>query len=45
MTLNILFMSITIKKHQRSFVEYDHDQMVTKQYEENRLKQESVRLF
>lgn len=45
MTLNILFMSITVKKHKRSFDEYDHDQMVSKQYEENRLKQESVRLF
>lgn len=45
MTLNILFMSITIKKRSRSIDEYDHDIMVSKQFEENKLKQESIRLF
>jgi uncharacterized protein (TIGR02413 family) len=45
MTLNILFMSITIKKRSRSFEEYDHDLTVSKQYEESKLKQESIRLF
>ncbi|WP_409251448.1 YrzI family small protein [Bacillus sp. SCS-153A] len=45
MTLNILFISITVKKRNRSFEEYDHDQMVSKRYEENKMKHESVRLF
>ncbi|RIW37622.1 YrzI family small protein [Bacillus salacetis] len=45
MTLNILFMSITIKKRNRTFEEYDHDHIVSKRYEENKLRQESVRLF
>ncbi|WP_456273952.1 YrzI family small protein [Bacillus sp. AK031] len=45
MTLNILFMSITIKKRMRSVNEYNHDELVSKHFEENKLKQESVRLF
>ncbi|MGF2617174.1 YrzI family small protein [Rossellomorea vietnamensis] len=45
MTLNILFMSITIKKRKRSFDEYEHDQFVSKEFQENKLKQQSVRLF
>jgi uncharacterized protein (TIGR02413 family) len=45
MTLNILFMSITIKKRNRSFEEYDHDHIVSKRFEETKLKQESIRLI
>ncbi|WP_421380020.1 YrzI family small protein [Bacillus salacetis] len=44
MTLNILFMSVTIKKRNRSVNEYNHDVMVSRQYEENKLKQDTVRL-
>lgn len=45
MTLNILFMSITVKKRKQSVQDYNHDVMVSRHFEENRLKQESVRLF
>lgn len=45
MTLNILFMSITVKKRNRSVEEYNHDEIVSRHYQENRLKQESVRLY
>ncbi|WP_421380017.1 YrzI family small protein [Bacillus salacetis] len=45
MTLNILFMSITIKRRNRSFEEYDHDLRVSKRFEESKMKQESVKLF
>ncbi|WP_409251449.1 YrzI family small protein [Bacillus sp. SCS-153A] len=31
MTLNILFMSITVKKRMRSVHEYNHDEMVSRQ--------------
>lgn len=45
MTLNILFMSITIKKRMRSVQEFNHDETVSRRFEENKLKQESIRLF
>lgn len=45
MTLNILFMSITFKKRMRSVQEYDHELMVSRHFEANKLKQESIRLF
>ncbi|WP_421380022.1 YrzI family small protein [Bacillus salacetis] len=45
MTLNILFMSVTIKKRNRSVDDYNHDRMVSRQYEENKLKQDTVRMF
>ncbi|WP_456273950.1 YrzI family small protein [Bacillus sp. AK031] len=45
MTLNILFMSITVRKRMRSSEDYNHDLVVSKHFEENRLKQESMRLF
>ncbi|MGM0844157.1 MAG: YrzI family small protein [Bacillota bacterium] len=45
MTLNILFISITIKKHNRSVEEYEHDDTVSRIYQESKLKQDSVRLY
>ena len=45
MTLNILFISITIKKRNRSLEEYNHELFVSKRFEENKLKQESIKLF
>ncbi|WP_456273951.1 YrzI family small protein [Bacillus sp. AK031] len=45
MTLNILFVSITIQKRMRSMQDYNHDMMVSRQFETNKLKQESVRIF
>ena len=45
MTLNILFMSITVKKRLRSLNEHNHDILVNQHFEETKLKQESVRIF
>ncbi|MGF2617175.1 YrzI family small protein [Rossellomorea vietnamensis] len=45
MTLNILFMSVTIKKQNRSAEEYEHDYMVSRHYQENKLKQETIRMY
>ncbi|MGD6804164.1 YrzI family small protein [Rossellomorea aquimaris] len=45
MTLNILFISITVKKRNRSVEEYKHDEIVSRHYQENRLKQDAVRLY
>jgi uncharacterized protein (TIGR02413 family) len=45
MTLNILFMSVTVKKRNRSVDEYNHDMIVTKHFEESKLKQQTISLF
>jgi uncharacterized protein (TIGR02413 family) len=45
MTLNILFMSITVKKQMQSLNEYNHDIMVNRHYEENKLRQDTVRMI
>ncbi|RIW37623.1 YrzI family small protein [Bacillus salacetis] len=45
MTLNILFMSVTVKKRNRTVDEYNHELMVTKQFEENKLKQQTISMF
>ncbi|WP_409251450.1 YrzI family small protein [Bacillus sp. SCS-153A] len=45
MTLNILFMSITVKKRLRSRIEYDHDRFVNDHFEKNKMKQETIRLY
>ncbi|TDK61634.1 YrzI family small protein [Bacillus salipaludis] len=42
MTLNILFLSITIKKRRISAEEAMHQEMVEKLYEENRDRQISM---
>ncbi|MGM0844156.1 MAG: YrzI family small protein [Bacillota bacterium] len=44
MTLNILFMSVTFKKRIRSADECNHDIMVSKQYEDAKLKQQTFRI-
>ncbi|HYK72270.1 MAG TPA: YrzI family small protein [Pseudoneobacillus sp.] len=46
MTLNILFLTITIKKRLMSQEEYSHYQMVKKIEEENRYRQANIyRMF
>jgi hypothetical protein len=45
MTLNILFMSVTFKKRNRSVDDYNHDMTVSRQFEKNKLKQDTVRMF
>ncbi|WP_083802905.1 YrzI family small protein [Bacillus sp. SG-1] len=45
MTLNILFMSITVKRRMRPVQEYHHDEMVTRHFEEHKLKQETMRMY
>ncbi|RLQ98141.1 YrzI family small protein [Falsibacillus albus] len=42
MTLNILFMTVTIKKRQRSFEELEHQKSVKKFYEQNRDKHHEI---
>jgi uncharacterized protein (TIGR02413 family) len=42
MTLNILFMTITINKRQRSSEEINHDVQVSKYFEETKIKNESM---
>ncbi|MEO2074544.1 MAG: YrzI family small protein [Bacillus sp. (in: firmicutes)] len=42
MTLNILFLTITIKKRQVSLEEAAHQEMVDKLYEKNRDRQVSM---
>ncbi|MBM7584765.1 uncharacterized protein (TIGR02413 family) [Bacillus pakistanensis] len=42
MTLNILFMTITINKRQRSPEEINHDVQVSKHFEETKIKNESM---
>lgn len=45
MTLNILFFSITIKKHKMSLQEAVHQEMVEKLYEQNKDRQASLFRF
>jgi uncharacterized protein (TIGR02413 family) len=45
MTLNILFLSITIKKRKMSLEEIRHNEMVDRLMEENRSRQEMIRPF
>lgn len=45
MTLNILFLSITIKKHQLSREEAIDQERVEKLYEENKDRQVSIHHF
>ncbi|MDQ1144950.1 uncharacterized protein (TIGR02413 family) [Bacillus sp. SORGH_AS 510] len=45
MTLNILFLTITIKKRQVSLEEAAHQEMVDKLYEKNRDRQVSMHRF
>ncbi|MCA1056231.1 YrzI family small protein [Rossellomorea aquimaris] len=39
MTLNLLFMTVTIKKKHETFQEAVHNDTVTKQYEQTKAKQ------
>ncbi len=45
MTLNILFLTITINKRKLSLEEIRHNEMVEKMVEENKNRQSMLRLF
>jgi uncharacterized protein (TIGR02413 family) len=45
MTLNILFLTVTIKKRKMSLEEIRHTEMVEKMIEENRSRQSMIRPF
>jgi uncharacterized protein (TIGR02413 family) len=45
MTLNILFLTITINKRKMSLEEIRHNEVVEKMIEENRSRQAMMRLF
>ena len=42
MTLNIFFFTITLKKREISLQEAIHQEMVEKQYEQNKVRQASM---
>lgn len=42
MTLNILFFTITIKKRHMTVEEAEHNQMVEKMLEENKVRQATI---
>jgi uncharacterized protein (TIGR02413 family) len=45
MTLNILFLTITIKKRKMSLEEIRHNELVEQMVEENRCRQAMIRPF
>ncbi|MGF2617176.1 YrzI family small protein [Rossellomorea vietnamensis] len=45
MIVNILFISLTVKRRSRSAEECNHDMSVSKQYEDYKLKQQTFRML